>query len=290
MIRTAPPISEKITPVTDFSCQLAENPLWDAARNCIYWTDIVGGKLHKLDLATRQCQEIYQGPTVGGFTLQENGDLLLFRVRDIATLERNGRLTVKCSLSEEGMVRFNDVVADPGGAVFAGTIGETNTSGGLYRLDRGGEFKSLFRGTSCSNGMGFSPDQRTFYWTCSTTRQIFQFDYDPSSGEISNRRLFHRVEDKNEIPDGLAVDAEGCLWSARWGGSQIVRYDPGGSVIGRIEFPVPEVSSLCFAGPGLNEIFVTTAQQPGVALSGHLFHVRTQAVGLKRPFSRIDFC
>ena len=83
------------------------------------------------------------------------------------------------------MKRFNDVIADPSGRVFAGTIGE-HPKGGLYRLDLDGTITKMFDGTGCSNGMGFSPDTKTFYWTCSTTRRIFQFDFDAESGALSN--------------------------------------------------------------------------------------------------------
>jgi len=275
-------LSQQITQATDFACELAENPLWDPEHNCVYWTDITAGKLFSLDLDSGQHRLIYQGPTVGGFTLQQDGALLLFRVDDIALLQRNGSVSVEQKVADGGMERFNDVIADPDGRVFAGTIGKTDQSGGLYRLERCGTLRKLLSGTGCSNGMGFSLDMRTFYWTCSTTRRIFQFDYDRSTGELSERRLFYAASPGEGIPDGLAVDAEGCIWSARWGGGSIIRHAPDGSVIRSISFPAPNVTSLCFTGKNLDRIVVTSAKQAEVPCSGFLFQTKPHARGSKQ--------
>jgi sugar lactone lactonase YvrE len=272
---------QQIMPATDFACELAENPLWDADRNCVYWTDITAGKLFCLDLDSGSYRVIYQGPTVGGFTLQQDGTLLLFRVDDIALLQRNGVVSVQQKVADDGMERFNDVIADPEGRVFAGTIGKTDQSGGVYRLERSGTLTKLFSGTGCSNGMGFSLDATMFYWTCSTTGQIFQFDYDRSTGELDNRRVFYKASPADGIPDGLVVDAEGCIWSARWGGSSIVRHAPDGSVLTSIHFPAPNITSLCFAGANLDLMVVTSAKQAGFPSSGFLFQTKARVRGSK---------
>jgi D-xylonolactonase len=202
---------------------------------------------------------IYRGVTVGGFTLQADGDLLLFRVADLALLHTDGRVEVLREFVDEGAVRFNDVIADPEGRVFAGTIGMADTSGGLYRVDRDGSMTLLFRGTGVSNGMGFSPDLRTFYWTCSTRRRIHAYDYDRATGAISRERVFYQATDAEGIPDGMTVDRGGDVWSARWDGYAVVHHGPDGKVIEKFPFPVAKVSSLCFGGPNLDEFFVTTA-------------------------------
>jgi sugar lactone lactonase YvrE len=88
-------LTQQIVPATDFACELAENPLWDLERNCVYWTDITAGKMYSLDLNSGLHRLIYQGPTVGGFTLQQDGKLLLFRVDDIALIEQNGIVSIQ---------------------------------------------------------------------------------------------------------------------------------------------------------------------------------------------------
>jgi D-xylonolactonase len=278
-----------ITIAANAHCELAENPIWDPERKCVYWTDILAGKVYYLDVNTQQFRMIYQGEPVGGFTMQENGDLLLFRVNDIALLSPEGEVKSLRDFQDEGMARFNDVIADPEGRVFAGTIGKTKESGGLYRVDLDGSITKLFSGTGCSNGMGFSPDLKTFYWTCTTTRQIFQFDYDQRSGAIDNRRIFYRVPDEEGLPDGLAVDSEGFVWSARWRGSSIIRHAPDGTVLGSIRFPVRNITSLCFGGEKLDRVFVSSAKEPGEnpTEAGALFHFCAPVKGTKEFRSRI---
>ncbi len=240
-------------------CELGENPLWNGDEGCLYWTDITGGKIHRLHLETRRHEEIYSGETIGGFTFEANGDLLLFRVNDIAVLHPDGMVETVRSFDDEGSVRFNDVIAAPDGSVFAGTIGKTPASGGLFRVECDGSCTLLFRGTDCSNGMGFSPDLRTFYWTCSTRRKIFAFDYDRSTGRLGAERVFYSATEDEGIPDGMAVDREGHVWSARWDGYSIIHHAPDGTPLGKISFPVAKVTSLCFGGPALDQMLITTA-------------------------------
>ena len=246
-------------PLINLHCELGENPLWNADDGCLYWTDITGGKIHRLHLATRQHTQIYSGETVGGFTSEANGDLLLFRVGDIAVLHADGGVGTVRAFADEGSERFNDVIAAPDGCVLAGTIGKTDASGGLFRVECDGSSTLLFRGTGCSNGMGFSPDLTRFYWTCSTRRTIYAFDYDPSSGRLSGERVFYTAPASEGIPDGMAVDRNGHVWSARWDGFSIVHHAEGGAPIETIPFPVAKVSSLCFGGPALDQMLVTTA-------------------------------
>lgn len=270
-------------------CELGENPLWNAADGCLYWTDIIGGRVHRLHLETRRHEEIYRGETVGGFTFQTDGSLLLFRVRDLAVLRPGKSVEVLREFADEGSTRFNDVIADPEGRVFAGTIGRTGESGGVFRVDHDGGVTLLWRGTGCSNGMGFSPDLRTFYWTCSTRRRIYAFDYERATGALGNGRVLYQAADNEGIPDGLAVDAAGDLWSTRWDGFALVRHAPDGRVRERVQFPVAQVSSVCFGGPELDRMFLTTAGgAPGAStLDGALFELRAGARGRAEFRSRV---
>ena len=270
-------------------CELGENPLWNADNGSFYWTDITGGKLHRFHLAGAKHEIIYRGVPVGGFTFQANGDLLLFRVNDLALLHDDGRVEVMREFADDGAVRFNDVIADHEGRVFAGTIGRTDTSGGLYRVDRDGTVTLRFSGTGVSNGMGFSPDLRTFYWTCSTRRRIYVFDYDRASGVLTKERILYQAEEAEGFPDGMTVDRDGNIWSARWDGFSVVQHAPDGRVLAKFPFPVAKVSSLCFGGPALDEFFVTTAG--GVAGSesadGSVYRWRAGASGLPEFHSRV---
>ncbi len=271
--------------------QLGENPLWDTARRTLFWTDIAAGELYAWDEISGLARQIYRGPTVGGFTLEADGALLLFRINDLARFDPiTGDCRTVRTFNDGGTQRFNDVMADPAGRVYAGTIGADDQSGGLFRFDPDGSVHLLFRGTGCSNGMGLSPDGRTFYWTCSTTNRIFAFDYDAATGALSNRREFYVANKENEgTCDGLCVDAEGHLWSARWDGHRLRRHAPDGTVVAEISVPATRVTSCCFGGkPGT--LFITSARgetDPGYSEAGSVFRAEVGVPGLPRHFSRL---
>lgn len=246
--------------VANYRCQVGENPLWDEREGRLYWVDIESGRLFRVDHASGEHECFHQNPDkIGGFTFQEDGSLLLFEVDRIAQLAKNGERRVLAEHIDSGMLRFNDVIADPEGRIFAGTIGKTDESGGLFRVDLDGSVECLWRGTGCANGMGFSPDLRHFYWTCSTTYLIYVADYQRETGRLENRRIFHRARREDGIPDGLAVDRLGRVWSARWDGSQLLCLDTAGNVLDRATLPVSRVSSAAFGGPELDALYVTTA-------------------------------
>ena len=229
---------------------------------------------------------------VGGFTLEADGMLLLFRVNDLARFNpANGDCQPVRKFTDPGMQRFNDVMADPAGRVYAGTIGKDKESGGLFRFDPDGGSKLLFRGTGCSDRMGLSPDGRTFYWTCSTTNRIFAFDYDPASGELANRRVFYAATADDEgTCDGLCVDAEGHLWSARWDGHRLRRHAPDGQVVAEISVPASRVTSCCFGGDKLQTLYITSARgetDPGYCEAGSVFTLDVKTPGLPRHVSRL---
>jgi sugar lactone lactonase YvrE len=273
-------------------CALGENPLWDETKRTFYWTDIDAGEVHAWSEATGQTRRIYQGPKVGGFTLEADGALALFRIDDIARLGADGQVGRTLKFKDEGSERFNDVTADPRGRVFAGTIGLNETSGGVIRFNPDGSSSLLFRGTGVSNGMGFSPDLRTFYWTCSTTNRIFAFDYDVESGKISRQRLVHQAPPTAGIPDGLCLDTAGGFWSARWDGSRLVHHQPDGSVDRELAIPTLRPTSCCFGGPKFDQLFVTSARgsdEPPESLGGGIFRVTGAGSGRAVRRSRL-FC
>ncbi len=216
----------------------------------MYWEDIDTGRLFWARHDTLEHRCFYTGDVVGGFTLQADGSLLLFEADRISVLDpESGARRVLRSGIDPDMKRFNDVIADPEGRVFAGTIGQSVNSGGLYRVDRDGSIRCLFKDTGCANGMGFSTDLSRLYWTCSTKRCIYAFDYDRGSGELDNRRVLYQAHPSEGLPDGLAVDERDDLLSARWDGSSVLldltgRTDAGAHrvpgearVVGRVRWP-----------------------------------------------------
>jgi len=249
-----------IVAVANYHCQLGENPLWNERDGKLYWEDIESGRLFRVAHDTLEHECFYQGEVVGGFTFQDDDTLLLFEADRIAVLDPStGQRRVLVEGIDPDMKRWNDVIADPEGRVYAGTIGRTNESGGLYRVERDGSVMCLWKGTGIANGMAFTADLARFYWTCSTTRRIFLCDYDRASGTLANRRVFYAAPEGEGDPDGLTLDTEDHVWTARWGTSAVLRIDPEGRLQERIELPVTRVTSVAFGGPALDALYVTTA-------------------------------
>ncbi len=265
-------------------CKLGENPLWDDREGCLYWTDIDGGALHRLQNGEHQV--IYTGEKVGGFTLQEDGSLLLFRVTNVARLEVGQDAEVLTRVQEAGLERFNDVIAAPNGEVFAGTIGESDLSGGLYRVYTDGRLEKLFGGTGISNGVGFSPDLKHFYWTASTQRHLYRFAYDEKTGGLSARELIYEASEEEGTPDGLAVASDGTFFSARYGGGAIIHHAADGRVLERLPVDAHNVTSVGFGGADFDELFITTAEGEGDGAGG-VFHHKAGVRGRPEFRSRV---
>lgn len=278
--------------VVDYACVVGEGPLWHAAEQRLYWVDIDRGRMFRHDPASGAHEQCYEGEQVGGFTIQADGSLLLFMAGGTIRTWREGELTtVVDGIPAERSSRFNDVIADPAGRVFCGTMPTENELGHLYRLEIDGALTKMLDGIGTSNGMGFTPDHKQMYYTDSSKREIYLFDYDRGSGAITNRRLFVRTLEGEGVPDGMAVDAEGYVWSARWDGGCLVRYAPDGSESRRISFPAKKVSSVTFGGADYGDMYVTTAggdnkTEEGIG-AGALFCLRLGIYGVPEFLSRV---
>ncbi len=278
--------------LADYACVTGEGPLWHPTERRVYWTDIPTGRLFRYDPASGDHEQCYEGEVVGGFTVQADGALLLFWARGSVRLWREGRLTtVLDEIPDERDSRFNDVIADPRGRVFCGTMPTRERLGRLYRLDPDGTLTTALEGVDISNGMGFTPDRAGFYHTDSNARTITRYDYDEETGALANGRVFARHPGVTWVPDGMTVDAEGTVWSARWDGGCLVRYTPDGAEERRIDFPARKVSSAVFGGDDYTDLYVTTAggnrKEVEGSGAGALFRLRPGVRGVPEFPSRI---
>lgn len=241
--------------LAQYRCRTGEGPIWHPDEERLYWVDIPDGELYRYDPETGEHELCHAGHRTGGITIQENGDLLLFGADGGIRTWRDGvESTLIDRIPEVEGSRFNDVLAGPEGRVYCGTM-----TGNLYVLDTDGSLKTLLQDAATPNGLGFTPDEAQLYFTETNAETIWLFDYDPETGELSDRRSFISTPGRAGKPDGMTVDEEGYVWSARWNGWCVVRYDPSGSVVDRIEFPARKVSSIAFGGPSYGTAFITTA-------------------------------
>jgi D-xylono/L-arabinono-1,4-lactonase len=279
--------------IADYQCRTGEGPLWNPFEKRLYWVDIPAGRLFRFDPATNQHEMVYEGDQIGGYTVQADGSLLLFQSKGAVRIWRNGDLTtIVENLPDELESRFNDVIADPAGRVFCGTMPSPGHLGALYRLDTDGKITKVLEGIGCSNGMGFTPDRKSMYYIDTPTREISVFDYDATTGVIDNRRVLVRTPEGQGMPDGMTVDAEGFLWVAKWDGGCLVRYSPEGQEVGRITFPAKKVSCPSFAGDDYADLYVTTAGGQDKAENGPgagcLYRLRPGVKGVPEFLSRVN--
>lgn len=246
--------------IADYNCIVGEGPMWHPIEKAVYWADIPQGRIFRYDPETGAHGIIFERGQVGGFTVQADGSLLLFMEGGaVASLREDSLEFHVREIAAERETRFNDVIADPAGRVFCGTMPSADHLGSLYRLDTNGSITRVLGGIGISNGMGFTPDAKQMYYTDSPTHNIYVFDYDIETGELSNQHVFVNTGDSDGIPDGMTVDAEGFVWSARWDGSSLIRYSPEGDQVNRIWFPARKVSSVIFGGEDYTDMYVTTA-------------------------------
>ncbi len=291
--RDVPGIPVEPHVLVDHPSNTGEGPLWDDTTNTLTWNDIPAGTLFRYDPARRSNTVVYQHTgAIGGHTLQTDGSLVLFSEHGQILIWKDGKVeTVVESIPEVAGSRFNDVIADPAGNVFCGTMPLEGGPAVLYRLDTAGTLTTVWDDLTLSNGMGFSPDQRTFYLSDSNSRTVYRADYE--NGELRNREVLVRLDDDQAVPDGMTVDANGDLWVAVWDGSCLLHYSATGDLIEKVAFPVRKVSSISFGGPNYGTAFVTTAggtnrEGDDGPLAGSLFSVEIPGVSGKSEFrSRI---
>ena len=250
-------------PCSSKSAEHAEGPFWDGQQ--LGWVDIPAGKLWLARdsgsaLADERCFEV--GRPLGAAVPAQQGGWLVAAGIGLAHLAADGTVReIAETENDPQRIRMNDGKCDPVGRFWAGTMAYDSApgAGALYQLDVDGSLRTMLKGVTISNGLGWSPDLSTMYYIDSGSRRIDAFDYDRSAGSIHNRRTLVPIPSDAGMPDGMAVDDEGCIWVALWGGSSVRRYDRLGRHVGTVRVPASQPSSCCF-GAGTT-LFITTSRQ-----------------------------
>lgn len=273
-----------------------ESPMWSTVESVLYWTDNVERRIHRFDPHSGQDEELRLDDDVMDIVVRRDGGLLVVTAKSFAWLEPgSGGLSPFAEVEQDRPDnRFNDGKVDRLGRYWAGSMDGKDwdrPTGALYRLEPGGAPVQVRDGVVCANGLGWSPDDRTFYLGESFRHAIFAYDFDVDHGTLSNRRVFAEVgEPGDAFPDGLTVDAEGGVWSVHNAGGQVVRYDPDGTPTHVVELSVPHPTSCIFGGEDLATLYITTARQgmndgdlARYPLSGSVFAIEPGIPGLPEP-------
>jgi sugar lactone lactonase YvrE len=278
-------------PILEAQALLGEGSLWDSAKNCLYWVDIVGRKVNIYDPVTGRNRVFHVSQDVGTVVPAKSGDLMIALRDGFARLKiESGEVVMMAEKKKEG-IRFNDGKCDPAGRFWAGTMADemTEGAGALYCLDSDLTVRSMIDQVTISNGLVWTSDAKRFYFIDTPTCEVAAFDYDVATGDITNRKTAIKVDKNLGLPDGMAIDEEDMVWVAHWGGGMVTRWDPQtGKLLDRINVPGANlVTSCAFGGPKLDDLFITSAsvglndeQKKGQPLAGGIFRIKLNVKGV----------
>jgi sugar lactone lactonase YvrE len=244
---------------------LAEGPVWDAPRDRLVWVDIDAGRIHEGRLIgdeIRLERTQAMAESCGAVAISETGDMVVAGRLGTFVLTADGeRLPGHAVLDGIGDQRLNDGKCDPAGRFIVGSLERSYVPGSeaFVRCEPDGSVTVLDDDLGLSNGLGWSPDERTMYSIDSTPGTVWARSYDAVTGEVGPRRSL--IEIRDGTPDGMCVDTEGHLWIAIWGGGQVRRYTPDGVLAGILEVASFNVTCPVFAGPDRDVMVITTATQ-----------------------------
>jgi len=282
----------------------SEGPIWDAAQGRLIWVDIENALIYQMTLPDTTPQVLSRGLPASGLALNQDGSLVLTGSTGLHLWHGSDNYQSLASQHEGEALFFNDNIADPKGRVYSGTLhwndDSMETHGKLYLIQTNGSLEVVDDGIELSNGLGFSPDNKTLYFSDSSARKIYAYDIDLETGRLANKRVFVQIPGDEGLPDGLTVDAQGFIWVAQWYGQKVVRYDPDGKVQRRIAMPVKQVSSVCFGGPDMTTLYITSAGDSWVSelappgydfnasdIGGPLYRIQLDIQGKKEHLANI---
>lgn len=273
--------------------QLGECPVWSVREACLWWVDIEGMTLNRFDPASGEARAIAIGENIGCIGLRAGGGFVAGLRSGLWLLDAEGRKQrhIATPQPDPAIARFNDGRVDPWGRFWAGTIHEPRDrpAAALWRVDADLGVQEIAGEVTVSNGLAFSPDRRWAYHSDTPAHVVWRYPLD-AAGEPGAREVFHQFPLGNGRPDGAAVDAEGCYWSALFDGGRVVRLSPGGEILA--EYPVPaRCPTMCaFGGDDLRTLYVTSARhgRPDDELrafpeSGNIFAMRAPVAGRAEP-------
>ncbi len=271
----------------------AESPVWSAHEGALYWIDTRGARIYRLHLASGK-RDAWETPAkIGAVALRRGGGLLTSMKTGLAFLDTaTGAYDFLLDPEPDKPTnRPNDAKTDRAGRYWFGTVEEAGaTTGSLYRFAGDRTLTRVDDGFTFVNGIAWSPDSRTMYVGDTFAGTIYAYDFDLASGEATNRRPFVVIPQTEGMPDGMTVDSEGYVWSARVDNWSIVRYAPDGTVDRTLRVPTRRPTSVIFGGDDLRTLFITSASfrlsdeelvaQP---LAGTVFGVRVEVPGIAEP-------
>jgi sugar lactone lactonase YvrE len=273
---------------------IGEGPLWDERDEVLWWTDLTGRRLHRLDPSTSEHQVHEVEQEVGALVPRASGGFIAALRDGFASYDTAAGFTMLAPIdANRPDLRMNDGKCDRRGRFWAATMAFdcTPSAGSLHVLEPDGTTRTVLTGLTIGNGLAWTADDATMYYIDSTRQCVDAFEFDLDKGILGERRRVIEIAPADDpaswrLPDGMCIDQEGFLWVAIYGAGLVCRYRPDGSVDTTIELPVDQVTCPAFGGPDLRDLYITTAAQEmspadleRQPLAGALFRVRTEVPG-----------
>lgn len=247
--------------ILPLGAQIAEGPVWDPTTSTWLFVDITPGLVHRFDSSSRELQTFEVGQPVSAVLPTACGRLLLVSVHGLilCNADGSGQVPFGDRLEVLPELLLNDAKVDSRGRLWTGSRDRDRAGRGhLFRVDIDGRATTMLGGVTVSNGLGWSPDDRSFYYIDSLAYSLRVFDFDAESGTIVNERVLVSFDPATGLPDGMSVDVNGDIWVAHFGSGTITRHAPTGEQLDVHEFSAPNVTSLAFGGPSGDDVLVTT--------------------------------
>lgn len=277
----------------DYIGELPECPTWSAREQALWWTDILACEIHRYRPTTGEHRVLHFPEEPGCFALCENGGLIVALRSAIWLADEHGQLVRKVcdNPSNPALARFNDGGTDARGRFYAGTFWKPGDYNGalLMRVDNDLSVRVLQCDIQGHNGLAFSPDGRWMY-TSDTPNAVIWRTPISEQGEPGLREVVRRFGEGEGVPDGAAVDVEGCYWSAMYDGFRIARFSPDGQQLAEYSLPVRCPTMVCFGGPDMKTLYITTTREDmsqdeldDRPLSGAIFAMEVPVAGMIKP-------
>ncbi|MGA2827160.1 MAG: SMP-30/gluconolactonase/LRE family protein [Streptosporangiaceae bacterium] len=252
----------KAEQLTEPAAYHGEGPLWHELAGVLRWVDMLAGDILTLTPAG-SIDRLHIGTVAAAMRPRAAGGLVAAVEHGFVLIDGDGQIGPERTAFTDPACRMNEGGVDRQGRFFSGSMAYDGTSprGALYRFAPGGEISVVFTGVAISNGIAWTADGEKVFYIDTPTQRIDVFDYDPATGLPSGRRPVVHVDPDQGAPDGMALDAEGGIWVALYGGHAVHRYREDGTLDAVIDLPVSQVTSCTFGGPDLDQLFITTSRE-----------------------------
>jgi len=292
--------TEKFEVVHDAPMLVGESAIWHEVESALYWVDIEGLTVNRLHAASGKFSSWKMGSNPSALAIDDNNVLVVATRNGLIRLNTTdgAETPIAAAPYDPSKVRFNDGRVDPAGRFWIGTMYEPRDqpAAEMYVLDRD-KLRCAWRGgMTNSNGLAWSLDGRTMFHADTTTHRVDCYDFDVATGEQSNRRTIvtfptdKTAPDYGGRPDGATIDAEGMYWVAMFEGGRVLRIAPNGEIVRELKLPVRCPTSVCFGGPDLRTLYITSASQGRSSeeiaqypLTGKVLAIRLDVAGRVEP-------